>query len=340
MTITLYLTQAVAGPNNYATIFIFHRFGDKRYPSTSVSMKDFKKEMKYLKTHGYNVISVKTLYNIVASGKPIPPKTVVITIDDGYKTTMKTFSVLKRYKFPFTVFLYMAAINRYPDFLTLKQIKEMEKSGLVTFGNHLYDHPNLGWKRLHLPTEKYLETLKVEEAKSRKRFKELLGYEPEFFAFPYGDYDKISLKFFKKRYKLLFSQDRGAFSGKEFPVPRIAVVGSQSGFKLFVEDLTIEPLPVISHKPDIGLTDQNPVNVSFKIKNPENYHFCSIYATGLGWMHDVVKSGSVVKLKKKIELVKYKTRIGLRCYDKRTGRKAEFFFLVLEKRPGKIPGPH
>ncbi len=340
MTVTLYLLPAAAAPGNYATVFIFHRFGDHRYPSTSVSMKDFEKEMKYLKTHNYNVVSMEKLYEFVSSGKPIPPKTVVITIDDGYKTTMKAFKVLKKYKFPFTVFLYMAAIDRYPDFLTLEQIKEMEKSGLVTFGNHLYNHPNLGWKRLHLSKGKYLKLLQEEEKKSRDRFKKLLGYEPEFLAFPYGDYDKLSLKFFKNGYKLLFSQNRGTFSGREFPVPRMAVVGSQSGFRLFVEDLNIEPLPVVKHTPDIGLTDRNPVSISFEIENPENYRYCSIYATGIGWLNSVEKKGNIVKLKEKLTLVKYKTRIGIRCYDRKTGKKAEFFFLVLEKKPGKSPAPH
>ena len=335
----LYLKWAVA-QDNYATVFVYHRFGDQRYPSTSVSMKDFEKEMEFLKKNRYNVISLKELYKIVSSKEPIPPKTVLITIDDGYKTTIKAFKILKKYNFPFTVFLYMEAINSYPDFLNKKEIEEMKKSGLVTFGNHLYSHPNLGWKRLHLKTKDYVKLLEKEEKKSREKFTKIVGYEPEFLAFPYGDYDKITLNFFKnKGYKLLLSQDRGAFSGRENPVPRMAVVGSQSSFKKFVRDLFIEPLPVLKHSPEIGVTEKNPVNVEFEISNPSNYKYCSIYASGLGWLpkKETERKNNIIRLKKKVTLVKYKTRIGLRCIDRKTGRKAEFFFLVLEKRPGKLP---
>ncbi len=111
---------------DYATVFIYHRFGDNRYPTTSVSMEDFKKQMEFLKKNNYNVVSPDELWQMVKSGRKIPPKTVVITIDDGYRTTMRAFKVLKEYNFPFTVFLYMEAIGRYPDFLTIEEIKKLK----------------------------------------------------------------------------------------------------------------------------------------------------------------------------------------------------------------------
>jgi len=323
--------------SNYATILIYHRFGDERYPSTSVSLKDFRKQMEYLKKEGYRVLPLKELYRIVSSGKEIPPKTVVITIDDGYRTTMKAFEILKEYNFPFTIFLYTEAVGRYPDFLTKEEIEELKKSGLADFGNHLYSHPDLATLRAKLPLKEYLKVLRREEELSRKRFKELIGREPEFLAFPYGSYDRISLSFFKGKYKLLLSQDRGSYSGKENPIPRMAVVGSLSGFKRFVRNLQVEPLPVVGHYPEIGLLEENPVTVRFLLKEPEKYENCFIYTSENGWVK-TKKKGKIVESLSPLKIRRLKTRIGIRCFNKKTGRKAEFFFLAINREKPRRAG--
>jgi len=323
--------------NGYATVLIFHRFGDKRYPSTSVSLEDFRREMEYLKENGYRVVSLRELYNEVRSGMKIPPKTVVITIDDGYKTTLKAFKILKDLGFPFTVFLYMEAVGRYPDFLTLSDLKEMETSGLVDFENHLYSHPDLGKLRIRLTKEKYLKILKREKELSEKKFYKIFKRKPEFLAFPYGNYDKLSVKFFKNAgYKLLMTQDRGAYNGKSYLVPRMAIVGSQSGFKNFLEDLRIEPLPVVKHYPDYGLVERNSFKPIFWIEEAENYKNCWIYGTKNGWVR-AKKSGSMVVSEGKIYIRRYATRIGIKCWNRRTNRRTEYFFLVLkgERAPRK-----
>ncbi|SMO33811.1 Polysaccharide deacetylase [Balnearium lithotrophicum] len=316
--------------NGYATVFIFHRFGDKRYPSTSVSLEDFKREMEYLKKNGYRVVSLRELYREVHSGKGIPPKTVVITIDDGYKTTLKAFKILKDLGFPFTVFLYMEAVGSYPDFLTLSDLKEMEKSGLVDFENHLYSHLDLGKLRIKLTEEEFLKVLKKEKSLSERKFFRIFKRKPEFLAFPYGNYDKLSVKFFESAgYKLLMTQDRGAYNGKSYLVPRMAIVGSQSGFKNFLEDLKIEPLPVVKHYPDYGLVERNSFKPIFWIEEAENYKNCWIYGTKNGWVK-AEKKGSMIISKRKIYIKRYATRIGIRCWNRKTNRKAEYFFLVLK----------
>jgi len=327
----LSLPQTSQGEDNYATVFIYHRFGDKRYPSTSVSLEEFKKQLTYLKKHGYRAITVRELYRIVKEGKEIPPKTVLITIDDGYKTTFKAFKLLKEFNFPFTVFLYMEAVGRYPDFLTLKQIREMEKSGLVEFENHLYSHPRLAKYRVKLSKKEYLKFLEREAELSEKKFKEIFKRKPQFLAFPYGEYDRLSVKFFKNRgYKLLFTQDRGSYSGSGILVPRMAVVGSWASFKKFVRDLKVRPLPVVEHKPPYGVIRENSVLPEFKVEGIEKYDNCSVYATKNGWVKAEENKEGEVKAVRPISIKTLSTRIGIRCYEKKGRGKAEFFYLVIK----------
>ncbi len=335
--LSLLQTTPASEGKGYATVFIFHRFGDKRYPSTSVDLKEFRREMEYLKRHGYRVVSLKELYGWISEKKPIPPKTVVITIDDGYRTTMRAFKILKEFHFPFTVFLYMEAVGRYPDFLTIGDLREMESSGLVDFENHLYSHPNLGRLRIELSSEEYLKVLKRERELSEKRFFEIFKRKPRFLAFPYGDYDRLSVEFFKKAgYLLLLTQDRGAYDGREILVPRMAVVGSQSSFKSFVRDLSIEPLPVYKHYPDYGLFMGKSFKPIFFVKDLEKYENCWIYGTENGWFKGIKKEGKVIS-KKEIFLKRDKTRVGIKCFNRETKRWAEFFFLVLR---GQSPQSH
>ncbi len=324
----LSLPSSAASSSGYATVFVYHRFGDLRYPTTSVSMEDFEKQMAYLKENNYNVISLKQLYEIVSSGRPIPPKTVVITVDDGYRTTMKAFKVLRKYHFPFTVFLYMEAIGRYPDFLTYEDIKKLKSSGLVDFENHLFSHPDLAYFRAKLSEKEYLDLLKKEVKLSEDKFLRLFGRKPIFLAFPYGSYDRLSVDFLKKRgYKLLLTQDRGSYKGGLL-VPRMAVVGSQSSFEKFVKDLKVEPLPVTSSIPGYGAVKKRQFEVYFKLDNPAGYTGCSIYASGLGWVK-AEKKGKFVYSQKPVKAIKPKTRLGIRCFDRETGRIAEYFYLTI-----------
>ena len=321
------MPQGALPSDNYATVFIYHRFGDERYPTTSVSLEDFKKQLEYLKNNGYRVVKLSELYKM-AQEKKIPPKTVAITVDDGYRTTYKAFKLLKEFNFPFTLFLYMEAVGRYPDFLTEEQLREMEESGLVEFENHLYSHPRLARLRIKLTEKEYLKVLKREAELSEKRFLKLFGRKPRFLAFPYGDYDRISVEFFKKRgYKLLLTQDRGNWDGKRVLVPRMAVVGSQSSFKRFVADLKVEPLPIKKHEPPIGLYKKPTVRPVFGVE--ERFKNCWVYLTEIGWVKGV-KEGIRVTAQRELPLKKPSTRVGIRCRDGETKRKAEFFYLIIK----------
>jgi len=322
------LPQGALPSDNYATIFVYHRFDDSRHPSTSITLEDFKKELLYLKNNGYRPVKISELYRMARKGK-IPPKTVAITIDDGYKSTYKAFKLLKEFNFPFTVFLYMEAVNSYPDFLTEKQIKEMEESGLAEFESHLYSHPRLARYRVKLGREEYLKFLEKETLLSEEKFKKIFGRRPLFLALPYGDYDKETVEFFKERgYKLLLTQDRGSWDGKGVLVPRMNATGGKYGYWRFIRDLKIEPLKVLWHDPTVGVYWGNAVKPAFYLEE-ESYANCRVYATGNGWVRGK-KEGRRVEASRPLKVKKLSTRIGLLCTNEKTKRPAEFFYLIVK----------
>ncbi|MFP3983072.1 MAG: hypothetical protein ACLFV2_05200 [Desulfurivibrionaceae bacterium] len=78
---------AEESPGTGTTVLIYHRFGEDKYPTTNVSVEKFKQQMAWLKANDYKVIPLSRLVKSLHQGEKLPEKSVVITIDDGYRST-------------------------------------------------------------------------------------------------------------------------------------------------------------------------------------------------------------------------------------------------------------
>ena len=309
----------------HATILLYHRFDDSRYPSTSVSLQDFYQQMKYLKDNGYRVIPLSQLVDSIENGKDIPPKTVVITIDDAYKSTMKAFEILKEFDYPFTVFLYMEAVARYPDFLSREDIKKLKEWGKVEFQNHSYSHKAFGFD---VDIEKFIQDLE----KSERRFERLIGHKPTMYAFPYGFYNLALIEILKQRgYRAVFTQDPGNVDSQSdlFRLNRQAIVGSWSKMKHFVKKLRRESLHLSELIPPPGfLETDKPEKIGGRLRSPSGYKECRVYVSELGW-HRAKKVKDLVAIKNTKKLKRRWNRIGVKCLNIKTGRWSETFWMVM-----------
>ena len=74
-----------------------------------------------------------------------PQKTVLITIDDAYRSIYeRAFPVLKEFDYPFTVFADAKRLySNAPGALTWAMLEEMRAWG-ATIANHSYNHPRIG----------------------------------------------------------------------------------------------------------------------------------------------------------------------------------------------------
>ncbi len=318
----------------YAVILIYHKFDEPKSPSTSIPIKDFENQMRYLKENNYNVISIDKLIYYLKNKTDIPEKTVVITIDDGYKSTMKAYKVLKKFNYPFTLFLYMEAIGRYPDFLTIKQINELKKYPKITFGNHSYAHLKFAKYPLSGDLNSYRIFLKDDLVISEEKFKKIFGYKPKYYAFPYGEYNEIYLEILKKSgYEGIFTQDPssvGKFTNR-YLIPRQPIVGHWGTLSHFEKILKIEPLHVSWHYPKIGFLDKNPLPyIKAKVENLENYKNCGIYISELGWKK-AERKNSFLFVSNLPKLKRWKNRIGITCYNRETKRPASYFYMIVNK---------
>ena len=101
----------------------------------------------------------------------------------------------------FNVFLETAAIDNDPNYLTWDMILEMKDSGLVQFGAHTHTHKDAKF----ITVENFSEEI----FKSNEILRTKIGYEPKHFCFPFGSYDKRTIKQFfdNTEYDALYTSD-------------------------------------------------------------------------------------------------------------------------------------
>ncbi|PKL92832.1 MAG: hypothetical protein CVV21_00365 [Candidatus Goldiibacteriota bacterium HGW-Goldbacteria-1] len=184
-------------------------FGDIYYISPDM----FEEHLKYLKENKYNVISMSEYVKYVEKGKNPPAKTVVITIDDGYRSIYeKAYPLLKKYGYTATTYLYNHFLPGGKNALNVAQIKEMAADGFE-FGSHSATHPILSLKqktrkgkKYLMDDKEYLGFLENEILGSKKYLEDKTGLVMDTIAYPYGAYSEEVIAFVKKAgYKAGFS---------------------------------------------------------------------------------------------------------------------------------------
>jgi len=327
------LSPCFASTRNFATVLIYHKFNTPKSPSTSIDTDTFEAQLRYLRDNNFNVLSMSEFLNFVKKGD-FPPRSVLITIDDGYRSVYEyAYPLLKKYGFPFTVFLYMEGVGRYPDYMTVEQMKELLSDG-VTLGNHSYTHRRLARPYRWKDQATYISELKKDFEKSENRFKRLFGTPPVVYAYPYGEYNDYYRRLVKKRgYLAAFTQDSGAVSSDSdhFLIPRNPIVGTWASMRQFRRVLQTEPLHVRSFSPSPGVLEKNPPSLIYFTVDPiSTYKNLEIYISELGWLSPIVdRLKNRVYIKGIPALKREINRIGLSGIDSRTGRKALFLYMVI-----------
>lgn len=181
------------GDHAGAMILCYHIVESPLDPRMEISRDAFRQQMEYIEMTGYNVIPLKHLYEyVIGKRASLPPNSVVITIDDGWRSTYtEAYPELKKRGFPFTVFVYPNIIDKATISLTWQQIREMSENG-GDIESHSFSHPFLTRRRhVSMDDRLYAAWLQHELADSKHIIEKHTGRSVLFLAYPYGDYDHV-----------------------------------------------------------------------------------------------------------------------------------------------------
>ncbi len=149
-------------------------------PDLIVDPSVFAAELKALHGNGYHPISQAQLFDALYKGAALPPKPVIISVDDGYVDDVRAIlPALKRWHMVATFFVITGRTHE-PGFVTAAQIRELDRAGMDV-GDHTTHHVDL---RTLAPEE-----LKAETAGSRHMLAKILGHPTYWFAYPAGEFD-------------------------------------------------------------------------------------------------------------------------------------------------------
>lgn len=193
----------------------------------STAPETFRRQMEHLFSNGYKTVSLRELTGDLSVKKTPPPKTVVLTFDDGFRNFLtEAFPVLEKYDFTATVFLVTDFCGKHNDWegnpadlprsnlLDWNEIKRLSEYG-IEFGSHTKTHPDL--------TELSSEKAKAEIVESKSVIEDRLGEKVETFAYPYGKFDSETKRIAAQNYGAACSTNLGkiGFDSDPFALERL-----------------------------------------------------------------------------------------------------------------------
>jgi biofilm PGA synthesis lipoprotein PgaB len=113
----------------------------------AVNTGRFVQQIEFLRHEGFTFISVDDILAARDGTKPLPPKAVLLTVDDAYLSfRTQVFPVLRAYRIPCVLAVVDSWIDNPPQdpeydkpFLTWEQIRELASSGLVEIASHTHN---------------------------------------------------------------------------------------------------------------------------------------------------------------------------------------------------------
>lgn len=174
--------------SGYQTVMIlcYHRFGQNKSKMV-ITPADFDAQMTYLKKHDYRVIPLSGIHSFLKGDTTLPRRAVVITIDDGYRSSYDiAYPILRKYNFPATMFVYSDFMGSR-DALGRSEMKEMIGSGLIDIQPHSKTHISMGKRLANESDEAYRRRIDEEIRIPGQQIRKGLGLPLHTFAYPYGD---------------------------------------------------------------------------------------------------------------------------------------------------------
>lgn len=225
---------AAVAPDVSVPILLYHRLGATVADGMTIKTPVFESHMKYLHDNGYKVIPLRQLVLWYQGKGPAPaPKSVVIVEDDAHKSVYSDMlPIVRKYRFPVTVFVYPSAISNAKYAMTWDQLRELKKTGLFDFQSHTYWHPNFKRERRKLQPAALDKLVTEQLTKSKRKIEQELGGQVDLLAWPFGIYDDYLLQQAKAAgYVGTFSIERRHASKREklHILPRYLLVNGDQG---------------------------------------------------------------------------------------------------------------
>jgi peptidoglycan/xylan/chitin deacetylase (PgdA/CDA1 family) len=222
-------------------VLSYHKFSLNKKNRMTVTKDAFEEQMKLLQDRGYRVISMDQLFDFLDFKGQIPKKSVVITIDDGWRSAYDiAFPILKKYGFPATFFVYTDLIVGSKKTLSWNLLREMTRNG-IDIQCHTKTHRNLTVIDEKESFREYFEAIERDLTAANNLISKKLDRTCTYLAYPYSDTNSLIIALLKKQgYRGAFTVKRGSnpFFINNYAINRSMIYGDYT-IEQFEKNLTV-----------------------------------------------------------------------------------------------------
>ena len=209
-------------------ILMYHRINVPSPSAPSITRRltvhpaDFARQMRWLKSHGYQTVTQRELFGALLRGRPLGRRPIMITFDDGYRDAFyKAAPVLSELGMRGTAYVISGRIaNGDRAFLSWGLLRGLERRG-IEIGSHSVSHRDL----TQLSDNETFREL----VQSRRTLEKGLGHPVQWFAYPFGAYDRRVERLARRAgYVLVVTTQHGTLQSASRPLalPRLRVLDS------------------------------------------------------------------------------------------------------------------
>ncbi len=213
---------------------MYHRFDENKYPSTNIQMDIFVKHIQLIKDLNYEFIHPEDFQKNF--DKPKDKKKILLTIDDAFQSFYEVaWPYLKKNKIPFVLFVSTEPVGN-KGYMSWSQIKEVENENYAIIGHHSHSHEYL----IEKSDEDFIKDIEI----ANRNFNKKLGYIPNLFSYPFGEYSEFMRKYISKNFDYAFGQHSGVIdvNKEKFQLPRFPINEDYGEIKRFKSIIKTYPL--------------------------------------------------------------------------------------------------
>lgn len=221
-----------SGEKVYLPVLIYHHFNEEETAEgVTTTVGSFREQIAAIKEAGYQTITLDELIAFVECRGTLPENPLLITMDDGYQSTLTLAApVLEEFGYHTVIFSIGSKVGHpnfayagkpfVPEQFSWKEAREWVDKGVVeiqshTFNLHHYAYDSFASRDGVLmkegeSEEAYRIALRVDYSRSKAQIEGNLGNEMIAIAFPFGYYSDIALEEAKNMgVKVTFAADHG-----------------------------------------------------------------------------------------------------------------------------------
>ena len=236
-------------------------------------MEVFVEQIEMIKNANYEFYDIQEF--IDNFNQPKNKKGILITIDDAFSSFYEiAWPFLKENRIPFILFVSTEPVGN-KGYMTWDQIREIEQESYGYIGHHSHTHDYL----IEKSEEDFIKDIEM----ASKIFLKELGYVPNLFSYPFGEYSKFMKDYISENFSFAFGQHSGVidFNKDKYELPRFPInenYGELDRFKSIINFFPLEFKNLIPEEKKLT-TKNNPPEFEVEFfENQKNLNNINCYS--------------------------------------------------------------